>query len=44
MAKIMMGTGTGKYDVYEAWGGKLMDVYTEEAEKITDAYMASVSF
>jgi hypothetical protein len=44
MAKIMMGTGMGKYEVYEAWSGKLMDVYTEEAEKITDAYMASASF
>jgi hypothetical protein len=44
MAKIMISAGTGKYEAYEAWSMKLMDVYTEEAQKITDAYMASVSF
>jgi hypothetical protein len=44
MAKIMLSSGTWKYEAYEAWSKKLMDVYTEEAQKITDAYMASVSF
>jgi hypothetical protein len=44
MAKIMMSTGTGNYDVYEKWAGKLMEVYEKEAEKITDVYMSSASF
>jgi hypothetical protein len=45
MAKIMMSAETGEKDAYEyeKWAGKLMDVYTKEAEKITDSYMGSVS-
>ncbi len=41
MAELMYTTGSGKYEEYEEWAGKLMDVYTEEATKITDAYMKS---
>lgn len=41
MAEVMLGKGTGSYSDYEAWAIKLMNVYTEEATKITDAYMES---
>lgn len=42
MAKVYYKKGSGGYSEYEEWAGKLMDVYLEEAEKITDAYMDSV--
>lgn len=41
MAKLMYAEGSGKYDEYEEWAGKLQKVYTEEASKISDAYMES---
>ena len=41
MAGVMYTTGSGSYDDYEAWAKKLMDVYTEEAGKISDAYIDS---
>lgn len=41
MANFMMMHGTGKYEEYEEWAGKLNDVYMEESQKITDAYMKS---
>nr|DAP92851.1 MAG TPA: hypothetical protein [Caudoviricetes sp.] len=41
MSKIYMYNGSGSYDEYSEWSGKLFDVYMEEAGKITDAYMAS---
>ncbi|KAF1295192.1 hypothetical protein BAU15_05425 [Enterococcus sp. JM4C] len=31
------------YSVYEEWAGKLIAVYSEEAQKIIDAYMASAA-
>ena len=43
MAKVMYKTGSGKYSEYEAWAGKLTDVYMSEAGKITDAYMNSAT-
>jgi len=41
MAEVMMTKGSGSYDEYEGWAQKLMDVYMEEASKVTDAYMDS---
>ncbi len=41
MASYMLKTGGGQ-SAYEGWAIKLNDVYMEEAQKITDAYMASV--
>ena len=41
MSKIYMYNGTGSYDEYSEWSGKLFDVYMEEAGKITDAYLES---
>lgn len=43
MAKYMMFHGSGKYEEYESWSTKLYDVYMEEAQKITDTYMDSVT-
>ena len=39
MAALLLTTGSGRYEEYEEWALKLTDVYTKEAEKITDAYM-----
>ena len=44
MAAYMMTKGSGNYSEYEEWAGKLYEVYEAEATKITDAYMASISF
>ncbi len=33
---------SGSYSEYEEWAGKLNDVYMEEADKITEAYMNSI--
>ena len=41
MADFMYKKGSGKYSDYEEWSGKLMDVYMDESQKITDAYMES---
>ena len=41
MAKLQLKQGTGSYEEYSDWAGKLQDVYMEEAAKITDAYMKS---
>lgn len=41
MADVHFTSGSGKYEDYEAWAGKLMDIYMTEAEQITDAYMNS---
>lgn len=41
MAEYMMTKGSGKYDEYSEWSGKLMQVYMEESQKITEAYMSS---
>ncbi|MGB7365714.1 hypothetical protein [Carnobacterium jeotgali] len=41
MADVHFTNGSGKYEDYEAWAGKLMEVYMTEAEQITDAYMNS---
>jgi hypothetical protein len=38
MAGLMFGIG-GEYSEYEEWAEKLMEIYMEEAAKITDAYM-----
>jgi hypothetical protein len=40
MAGIQLNT-QDDYSVYEEWVGKLIDVYSKEAQKIFDAYMAS---
>lgn len=40
MAELMYKNGD-EYSTYEEWSFKLTDVYTEQAELITDAYMAS---
>lgn len=42
MAKLMYSSGSGSYSEYEKWAGKLQDVYTKQAGKITAAYMDSV--
>mgnify|MGYP003589600142 FL=1 len=41
MAQLMYTSGSGSYQDYEDWAMKLSDVYTTEAQKITDAYMDS---
>ena len=41
MAEVMWYTGSGSYSEYEEWAAKLYDVYMDEAEKITEAYMYS---
>ena len=41
MAEYMMTKGSGKYDEYSEWSGKLMQVYMDESQKITEAYMSS---
>ena len=41
MADVYFTKGTGSYEEYETWAGKLMDVYMVEAQQITDAYMQS---
>lgn len=33
MAEFMTTNGSGKYDEYEEWDGKLYSVYEEEAKK-----------
>ena len=38
MAEYMLNHGSGKYNEYEEWSGKLMDVYQDYAAKIYDAY------
>lgn len=43
MAQWMYRSGSGTYSEYESWAGKLMDVYQEEAAKITNAYLASAT-
>lgn len=40
MAQLMYDTNDS-YNNYENWANKLMDVYTDEASKITDAYIKS---
>lgn len=41
MADVHFNSGSGEYEEYEEWSGRLMDVYMEEAEVITNAYMES---
>lgn len=41
MAKVMLYKGSGDTAEYQEYAGKLQDVYTAEAQKITDAYMDS---
>lgn len=41
MAKVQLKAGSGKYEEYEDWSGKLMDVYTKEADAISKAYTDS---
>ena len=41
MANVYFKSGSGVYEEYEVWAGKLMDVYMTEATLITDAYMLS---
>lgn len=40
MAELMQKNGD-EYSTYEEWSLKLMEVYTDQAQLITDAYMAS---
>ncbi|MDD3363005.1 MAG: hypothetical protein PHW34_15165 [Hespellia sp.] len=40
MAEIQLKTGDD-YSTYEEWAAKLQDVYTQQSQQITDAYMAS---
>lgn len=40
MAELMQKNGD-EYSTYEEWSLKLMDVYTDQAQLITGAYMAS---
>lgn len=40
MAELMQKNGD-EYSTYEEWSLKLTDVYTDQAQLITDAYMAS---
>ena len=40
MAELMQKNGD-EYSTYEEWSLKLMDVYTDQAQLINDAYMAS---
>ena len=41
MAEIHLKAGGGSYEEYEQWATKLTDIYTKEAEQITNAYMQS---
>lgn len=41
MADYMWIHGSGDYSEYSQWADKLNAVYTEEAQKITDSYMAA---
>lgn len=41
MANVYFKSGSGVYEEYEVWAGKLMDIYMTEATLITDAYMLS---
>lgn len=41
MANVHLTSGSGNYEDYEDWATKLTDVYMEQAELITDAYMTS---
>lgn len=41
MAEIHLTKGSGTYEEYEDWAGKLTQVYMDEAQQITDAYMSS---
>ena len=42
MAELQM-KNDDEYETYEEWAGKLQDVYQDEAEVITDAYMESAT-
>ncbi len=41
MASVMLKKGSGSYEDYEEWAGKLMEVYMDEAGKIMEEYMNS---
>ena len=41
MAELYLRSGSGKYSEYEEWAEKLDAVYSDEAEKIWNAYMES---
>lgn len=43
MAQFMYTGGSGKYEEYESWAGKLYDVYDAEGQKIYSEYMTSVT-
>lgn len=43
MAQFMYIRGSGKYDEYQNWAGKLYEVYDTEAKKIYAVYMSSVT-
>ena len=40
MASLMLKNGD-ESSVYEEWAGKLTNVYMEQSQQITDAYMSS---
>ena len=42
MAEFYYKKGNGKYSEYQDWSMELMDVYQDEAQKITNAYLDSV--
>ena len=42
MAELMTKNGD-KYETYEEWAAKLTDVYMQQSQQITDAYMASAT-
>lgn len=41
MAKVQLKAGSGKYEEYQDWATKLSEVYTAEAEAISNAYIQS---
>lgn len=43
MAQFMYTGGSGNYDEYQSWAGKLYDVYDAEGQKIYNEYMTSVT-
>lgn len=43
MASYYLKHGSGSYEEYSEWAGKLQDVYLEEAAKIQDVYMDSAT-
>ena len=43
MAELLLYKGSGSYDEYSEWAGKLQDVYMKEAAKIQEAYMNSAT-